>query len=98
MTNIIDTEYTTTEQPAELTHLTLGKFLEDLSKFPQDSAIVVSIAGINMTIPLRQAIATTTSDGKDLTVLLIDGHDVEAAMAHAINAAQQEAISAGATN
>ncbi len=75
MTDIVDAEYTM-EPKEEVKPLTLGQFLTDMSRFPLESEVYVSIMGAGITIPIVEAITVDTTnqetnEAKKVTVLMI---------------------------
>jgi len=88
MTDIINAEQETGESAPSSHPLTLGTFLADLAKFPQDSELVAAIEGINLTIPLTGAMAVDTKEGVRIVVLTINAAGANAAMTHGNNMQQ----------
>jgi hypothetical protein len=88
MTDIIDAEYEMTEKKV----LTVGQFIEDMAKFPQDSELVAAIEGINLTIPITGAMAVDTKEGVKIVVLVISADGANHSMTHGNNMAQMKAL------
>lgn len=70
------TEVNYMPQEQQPTPLTLGQFLEDMKRFPQDSEVYVSILGAGITIPIVEAITvdakhTDDEQQKKLTLFLV---------------------------
>ncbi len=79
-----DLEPVTVEGQTEvLPKLTVARFIEDLSKFPQDSLIVASLYGIGLTIPIFQAIQIE-AEGQQITILQISKQGAIKALEHAM--------------
>lgn len=92
MTDIIDCEKEIGESTPSSHPLTLGTFLADLAKFPQDSEVVAAIEGINLTIPLTGAMAVDTKEGVRIVVLTISAAGANTAMTHGNNMAQMQQL------